>query len=121
VVVEAICVPPVVDQESTRVVLLYVEHAHHHGQVLLLQTDRVDKEDCISYSLDYRQFRTKLITELKCRIPPTQKQKRMITKPYWQLESYGTGKKQESWRNDRHRKKTSYQNTDIRIKRFFLK
>ena len=43
VVVEAICVPTVVDQESTRVVLLYVEHVHHHGQVLLLQIDRVDK------------------------------------------------------------------------------
>jgi hypothetical protein len=44
VVIEAIRVPPVVDEESTRVVLLYVEDAHHHGQVLLLWTERVDKE-----------------------------------------------------------------------------
>jgi hypothetical protein len=36
VVAYAFRLPPVVDEESARMVLLYVEKVHHHGQILLL-------------------------------------------------------------------------------------
>lgn len=36
VVIDAVHLPPVVDEESAGIVLLYVEQAGHHGQFLLL-------------------------------------------------------------------------------------
>ena len=39
VVIYAVHLPLVVEEESAHMVLLYVEQVHHHGQILLMQVE----------------------------------------------------------------------------------